>query len=109
MIEIGTQIENIRLVGGAATNPIWNQIHADILEHPVTTLHVADAAMVGAAVCAAMGVGLYEDWSKAADCFVQIKDTIDPQPINREVYEQSYQNYRDAFLLLSHAGIFRRL
>ncbi len=109
MVEIGTQIEDIRLVGGGASNPLWNQIHADILGHPVITLHVTDAAMVGAAVCAAMGVGLYEDWSEAADCFVQIKDTIDPQPDNREVYEQSYQNYRDAFLLLSRDGIFRRL
>jgi xylulokinase len=109
MVEIGTQIEDIRLVGGGASNPLWNQIHADILGHPVTTLHVGEAAMVGAAVCAAMGVGLYEDWSKATDCFVQTKHTIDPQPANCEVYEQSYQNYRDVFLLLTRDGIFRRL
>ncbi len=109
MIKIGTQIDDIRLVGGGASNPLWNQIHADILGHPVTTLYVAEAAMVGAAICAAMGVGLYEDWSSAADCFVQVKDTIEPQETNREVYEQSYQNYRDAFLLLSRDGIFRKI
>jgi xylulokinase len=109
MIEMGTSIEDIRLVGGGASNPFWNQIHADILGHPVTTLHVANAAMVGAAICAAMGVGLYEDWSDAADRFVQIKDTIDPQQANRGVYEQSYQNYRDVFRLLSREGVFKRL
>lgn len=109
MSEMGTSIDDIRLVGGGASNPIWNQIHADILGHPVTTLHVANAAMVGAAICAAMGVGLYEDWSSAADCFVQIKDTIDPQQERREIYERAYQNYRDVFLLLSRDGIFKRL
>jgi xylulokinase len=109
LIEIGTRIADIRLVGGGANNPIWNQIHADILGHPVTTLHVSDAAMVGAAVCAAMGVGLYEDWSSVTDCFVQVKDTIEPQAANREVYERSYQNYRDAFLLLRQDGLFQRL
>lgn len=109
MIEVGTKVDEIRLVGGGAKNPIWNQMHADILNRPVETLHLTDAAMVGAAMCAAVAMKMYGSWSEAADHFVRVGPTIDPLATHREVYDRLYQNYKEVFLLLNRDGIFNRL
>lgn len=105
----GADIQEIRLVGGGARNPYWNQIHADILDRPISTLHNTDAAMVGAAMCGAVAAGYYRDMEEAAQKFIKIKETIEPRSQNRAVYQISYQNYRDTFSLLSESGIFNQL
>lgn len=109
IIASGTDISEVRLVGGGARNPYWNQIHADILDRPVSTLYNTEAALVGAAMCGAVATGHYRDLNEAAQNFVKIKDTIEPRSQNKTVYEAAYNNYRDTFSLLSESGIFKRL
>jgi xylulokinase len=106
---VGADIQEVRLVGGGARNPHWNRIHADILNRPIRTLHITDAALVGAAMCAAIAAGYYNSVDEAASNFIQIKEKIEPNPENRSVYEATYQNYRDVFSLLSDSGIFKQL
>jgi len=107
--EAGTTIREVRLVGGGARNAHWNQIHAGILDRPVRTLQIVDAALVGAAMCAAVAVGEYKDLHAAAEQFVKFRDTIEPLEADRPVYQAAYENYRQAFTLLSESGFFRRL
>ena len=106
---VGADIQEVRLVGGGARNPYWNRIHADILNRPISTLHITDAALVGAAMCAAVGAGYYRGLDEAASNFIQIKEKIEPNPENIHVYEATYQNYQDVFSLLSDSGIFKQL
>jgi xylulokinase len=105
----GAVIQEIRLVGGGSRNPSWNQIHADILNRPISTLHNMEATLVGAAMCAAVAIKQYRDLNDAANKFIQIKETIEPQTQNQNVYQAAYQNYRDTFSLLSESGIFKRI
>lgn len=109
IVESGAPIEEIRLVGGGACNPLWNQLHADILGCPVNTLQVPDAALVGAAMCAAVAAGGYRNLNEAAEAFVKVNEVIEPRPKNFEVYQAAYDNYRTAFTLLSESGLFRQL
>ena len=106
---IGTRIEDVVLAGGGARNSYWNQIHADILGRPVKTLRISDAAMVGAAMCAAFALGHYPDWRSLAAGFVEIGDVIEPRPAQRDIYERQFQTFKDMFLLLSEGGAFSRL
>ncbi len=106
---IGTHIEDVVLAGGGARNRYWNQIHADILGRPVYTLRIADAAMVGAAMCAAFALGHYPDWQSLAAGFVEIGDVIEPEPERRDAYERHFQTFKDIFSLLSEGGAFSRL
>jgi len=108
MIALGVNVENIYLVGGGARSPIWNQIHANVLGVPVTTLHIADAAMVGAAMCAVIGIGAYANWNEAASRFVQVKAVIEPDYNTQEVYLSLYENYKNIFVKLKQSGIFQR-
>ena len=106
MMATGVPVQTIRLVGGGARNPYWNQIHADILGYPVDTLRQSEAALVGAAMCAAVALGEYSNLDEAASKFVAIKESISPNPQNRSVYQAAFENYRETFNLLSSNGIF---
>jgi xylulokinase len=46
----GVEIGELRLVGGAAGNPLWRQILADVCEVPVRRLVEPEAAALGAAL-----------------------------------------------------------
>lgn len=104
--EAGVDVSDVRLVGGGARNPRWNRIHADALGRPVSTLRVADAAMVGAAMCAAVAVGAYADLSAAADAFVRVEGTVEPDPASAGDYSELSERYRATFDLLSDAEAF---
>ncbi|HLS40252.1 MAG TPA: xylulokinase [Ornithinicoccus sp.] len=62
----GIRIECIDAIGGGAQSPVWMQVLADIWQVPVRQRTiVADANSLGAAVTAAVGVGLVEDFGVA--------------------------------------------
>ncbi len=107
--DIGVRIGDVHLAGGGARNKHWNQIHADILGRPVQTLRVSDAAMVGAAMCAAMALGAYPDWRSLAAAFVEVGEVYEPEPMLRDAYERLYESYKEVFALLSESGAFSRL
>ena len=102
-------IDEIRLAGGGARNKHWNQMHANILGRPVSTLEVTDAALVGAAMCAGVGVGAYANLQAAAEKFVKLKDIVEPQQEFAQIYRDLYENYKRTFLLLSENRVFERL
>ena len=108
VIEMGTRVDDVFLTGGGARNAYWNQIHATILGRSVKTLTVSDAAMVGAAMCAAIALEQYDDWRSMAEAFVKVKDTIDPDPSERALYESHFEAYKALFRLLSDSGFFNR-
>ncbi|MCX6054264.1 MAG: FGGY family carbohydrate kinase [Chloroflexi bacterium] len=105
IIHTGASIKDLRLVGGGSRNQFWNQIHADILNHPISTLEQSEAALVGAAMCAVVAVGEYQNLSEAATQFVRIKETIDPLTSNHQIYQVAYEKYKEIFTLLSEKGI----
>ncbi len=106
---LGVPVEDVRLVGGGAQNDLWNQIHADVFHRSISTLAVTDAALVGAAMCAAVAIGAYPDLTNASYHFVRLSHRIEPDEQQATIYDQAYCTFRDAFKLLSQGGIFRRL
>jgi xylulokinase len=105
----GASIHEIRLAGGGARNKSWNQIHANILGRPVRTLEITDAALVGAGMCAAVGVGAYANLQAAAEKFVKLKEIVEPQPEYEPIYQALYETYQRTFILLSENRLFERL
>lgn len=102
----GVPVEEIRLAGGGSKNPIWNQIHADIFDRPIFTVHNPDAAMVGAAMCAAVALGYYDDFNSASEAFVQLGPPTEPRSENAEIYGQTYARYTRTFEFLSENRVF---
>lgn len=54
--DLGTQIGEVRLTGGAANNPLWRQILANVFGVPVRVLHETESAALGAALQASWSV-----------------------------------------------------
>ncbi len=102
----GVQMSSVHLVGGGSKNRIWNQIHADVIGKPIRTVFTADAALVGAAMCGAVGIDAYENIQAASQNFVKINETIDPIVKNVEIYNDVFTKYRKIFTLLSEWQIF---
>lgn len=56
----------LRVVGSAARNQLWNQVKADCLSAPVFVSDDVEAGLRGLAMIGAVGVGVWGDWREAA-------------------------------------------
>jgi xylulokinase len=102
----GIPVDEIHLSGGGSKNHLWNQIHADILNRPIYPVINPDAALVGAAMCAAVALGHYAEFETAAEAFVQLGPSIEPKQENTEIYQKTYDRYVKTFEFLSKNDVF---
>lgn len=92
---IGTTIDTIVAAGGGTRNRYWLQIKADVHGCPIRVPHVAEVTVLGAALLAGIGVGMYAD---ANDALRQMQhhdsEIVSPNEerhqIYRTLYEQAY-------------------
>lgn len=93
--------------GGAAASPVWTQIVADVLGHPLRVPAVTEATAQGTAACAATAAGALDSPAQAAD-WVRWDREVQPDPGRHEQYaavrrrwESAYASQRD----LVRAGV----
>ncbi len=103
----GVAIEKIRIMGGATKSDVWNQIQADMYNCTVETLKITDSAVLGAAMCAAVGVGLYESIPKAAASLVRADKSYTPNKQSVQIYDEMYKIYCTAYESLADAGVYK--
>ena len=85
VLSLGTRIDELRVCGGQAQNKLWNQIKADVLGLPASIPRLTEVALMGNAICAAIGAGLYPDLAMAGEAMVQIGAVLEPQSAHRQV------------------------
>ncbi len=107
--KLGVPINEVRIWGGAAKSPLWNQIAADIYGVPVAQTAVSEAGLVGAAICAGVGIGLFKSACDGARRMVHIERCFDPDPRLRARYDELFAVYQTAYQALKDAGVFVRL
>jgi len=95
MIESGVPVKRIIASGGATNHPLWLQLQADIFNRPIHLTQTTEAAAVGAALLAGIGVGLYSDAGDAVDQAVRRCDeVVEPDPANGAIYASAFDSYR---------------
>ena len=67
----GRSFSEINLFGGAAKSLIWGQMKADIVGKPINILEKNNASVLGAAILAGVGVGLFHDIGQAVSLLDQ--------------------------------------
>jgi xylulokinase len=92
----GIAIKELRAIGGGAKSKIWTQLKADVLNKPITTVEVTEAACFGAAIlsCAAL---TGEPADSIARSWVKTGPVIHPRPENSEVYSSRFQTYKKLY------------
>lgn len=96
----GTDIREIRLIGGGARSSIWRQILADIYELPILKPNLlSEATSLGAAIAGGVGVGIYPDYQITRK-FVQVEACEKPNPNNLKRYRELYRLFQQAYTAL---------
>jgi xylulokinase len=100
MQAIGLHLEELRVMGGGAKSPLWNQIKADVTGLPVAVPHTPETTALGAALVALKGIGAYASLEEACAAAVHIQHRYEPQPQAQARYEATYALYRQTFYAL---------
>ena len=87
----GVAVTEIRVAGGGSQSRCAMQITADIFGLPVSRPHVYEASGLGAAIDAAVGLGIHPDFDSAVKAMTHPGEHFDPDPKAHAVYQQLYQ------------------
>lgn len=88
MQEYVTLSKDMLIVGGGGKSEFWRKLFADIYNKNIIQTNVGqDAGSLGAAAVAAVGVGLWSDYSKISQLHIE-KSRIAPNIENNAKYEQ---------------------
>ena len=86
----GVPITEIRAAGGGSQSDAAMQLTADIFGLPVGRPHVYEASGLGAAIDAAVGLGLYGDFDTAVRRMTRVGHVFEPNPHTHDIYERLY-------------------
>lgn len=91
----------VRVIGGGAASGLWTRIKADVLGIPFIVMEPRNHTCWGAALAAAFGAGLLDNLADAAQQSSQIREVVDPDSSNAEIYGARLQVYKQLFSALS--------
>ena len=93
LLRVRAMPEQIRASGGATRSGVWMQILADIFQLPVEVPEGTELGALGAAICAAVAVGIQPDYAAACAAMVRFARTFHPDPQRLALYQAKYQRY----------------
>jgi xylulokinase len=102
---LGVDVSELRLVGGGARDAGWSQLRADATGRSYVEMPVRDAGCLGAAILAAVGVGLHRDVPAACDAMVRTGTRFAPQTERAAFYERLFSVYLGAVAAVRAARI----
>ncbi|MDH6121407.1 sugar (pentulose or hexulose) kinase [Kitasatospora sp. GAS204A] len=93
--ELGTRYRQTIVSGGGANSDLIMQIFADVFGIPALRSAVNNAAGLGAAICAAVGLGLHPSFDDAVAAMVHPGAAFAPDPDNHRLYQRLHAVRQD--------------
>lgn len=90
-------VSRVIACGGATHSPLFMQIYTDVIGQPIYTTRIAEASLLGSAVAAAVGAGLYPTLQEASRRMVKIAGEYQPDYARHEAYQFYVQKYRETY------------
>jgi xylulokinase len=90
---LGATAREIQLLGGGAKSLLASQIKADVCGIPAIVPAQQEAGALGAAILAAVGIGVYPDFKSAVRAMASGGEEVKPNPATRAVYDRAYNLY----------------
>jgi sugar (pentulose or hexulose) kinase len=84
--ELGITLDRIVISGGGAGSELFMRIFADVFEIPSSRSVASGGASLGAAICAAVGAGVYPDFATAVAMMTKPRESFAPDAANTDVY-----------------------
>lgn len=85
-------ITSLRVSGGGSQSRNAMQLTADIFGLPTARPHIYETSGLGAAIDAAVGLGLHSDFESAVKSMTHIGEVFEPNRENQDLYEQIYND-----------------
>ncbi|MEO1287088.1 MAG: xylulokinase [Chloroflexota bacterium] len=98
----------VRISGGGAKSPIWQQIIADVLGATLVNVNTTEGGAFGAALLASVGVEIFSSVAEACEATIQTGDVVTPsQNQNRyadiyPIYQSLYHSLQEQFVAMSN-------
>lgn len=86
------KIKKLRVAGGGAKSDAVLQVIADVIGLPIERLHTVETASLGAAMCCAVGLGLYQDFNQSIQKMVTVERIFEPDKAAHKFYKSVYEN-----------------
>jgi sugar (pentulose or hexulose) kinase len=97
----GVEVTDLRVAGGGSQSDAAMQITADVFGLPAARPHVYETSGLGAAIDAAVGLGLYSDFDGAVQAMTRRGRIFEPDPDRHQVYNALYHRvYRQMYARL---------
>jgi sugar (pentulose or hexulose) kinase len=87
----GTRIARVRVSGGGSQSDAAMQITANVFNLPTERPHLFETSGLGAAIVAAVGLGLHPDFPTAVREMTRVGRVFEPEAQNVRVYDQLYR------------------
>jgi ribulokinase len=98
--DVGFKPQEVYACGGATQSDFWIQMHSDVIGVPIKLTEEHNAPLLGDAILAATGAGLYDSIEEAAEHMVKIRKTIEPDPSKTAAYQYYVDKYIATYPLL---------
>jgi sugar (pentulose or hexulose) kinase len=85
-------VTEIRVSGGGSQSPAAVQLIADVFGLPAKRPHTHETSGLGAAIDAAVGLGLHSSFEAAVGAMTRVAETRDPDPAAHALYEDLYRS-----------------
>lgn len=103
-----TAITSIRVSGGGSQSRSAMQLTADIFGMPTGRPHITETSGLGAAIDAAVGLGLHPDFPTAVAAMSRIGDVFEPDMKNHQLYNALFHDvYKEMYRRLR--PLYRRI
>ncbi len=94
----GVTPTSLRIAGGGSQSPAAVQLTADVFGLPVARGTTHEASGLGAAIDAAVGLGIHPDIASAVSAMVHVGEVRDPDPADHARYDELYRGvYRPMY------------
>jgi len=81
--------------GGGAKSDLWNQIKADIYQKTVKTFESSEGGILGSAILAGVGAGVFPDPATGAARWIRVAREFHPRPENSERYDALFDLFKE--------------
>lgn len=95
----GKRVKTLRVSGGGSQSDAAMQLTADIFNLPVERPHTYETSGLGAAIDAAVGIGLYPNFEQAINSMTRVGEVFQPDPERAALYRSLY---KDVYLKMYH-------
>jgi sugar (pentulose or hexulose) kinase len=99
--------ERLRVLGGGQRNNLWLQIKADVTGRPVEVLQHPEVTLMGVALLAGVGAGVYRDAGEAVASIEIPVTRLEPDSAASQRYQEAYGHFLELAPALRsfHSGI----